>query len=93
MRVESRASHLAGQPHASALASASTGTVPVVPAQWTCNRCHKVMSIGSKKSHLGGHFQEDEDDEDDARSVLYDVDTQWGLMPGGGAYKDSDHYY
>ena len=25
---------------------------------------------------------------DDARSILHDVDTQWGLLPCGGAYKD-----
>jgi hypothetical protein len=32
-------------------------------------------------------------DEEDARSILYDIDTQWGMMPQGGAYKDSNHYY
>lgn len=25
---------------------------------------------------------------DDARSILHDADTQWGLLPCGGAYKD-----
>jgi hypothetical protein len=29
----------------------------------------------------------------DARGILHDIDTQWGLIPGGGAYKDSDFYY
>lgn len=29
----------------------------------------------------------------DARSILHEIDTQWGDMPGGGAYKDSNHYY
>lgn len=27
----------------------------------------------------------------DARSILHEIDTQ-GLMPGGGAYKESDLY-
>jgi hypothetical protein len=29
----------------------------------------------------------------DARSIEHDIDTQWGAMPWGGAYKDSNHYY
>ncbi len=29
----------------------------------------------------------------DARSILHDIDTQWGSMPLGGAYKDSNHYF
>jgi hypothetical protein len=29
----------------------------------------------------------------DARGIAHDIDTQWGMMPGGGAYKDSNLYY
>ena len=29
----------------------------------------------------------------DARSVAHAIDTQWGAMPMGGAYKDSNHYW
>lgn len=29
----------------------------------------------------------------DARSIAHDIDTQWGAMPRGGAYKDSNHYW
>jgi hypothetical protein len=29
----------------------------------------------------------------DARSVAHEIDTQWGEMPWGGAYKDSNHYW
>ena len=29
----------------------------------------------------------------DARSIAHDIDTQWGDMPGGGAYSDSNYYY
>ncbi len=25
--------------------------------------------------------------------ILHDIDTQWGMIPGGGAYKESNHYY
>ncbi len=29
----------------------------------------------------------------DARSIAHDIDTQWGDMPWGGAYKDSNRYW
>ena len=32
-------------------------------------------------------------DASDARGIAHDIDTQWGSMPGGGAYTDSNHYY
>jgi hypothetical protein len=28
-----------------------------------------------------------------ARGILHDIDTQWGLMPVGGAYTNSNYYY
>ena len=29
----------------------------------------------------------------DARSIAHGIDTQWGAMPHGGAYSDSNDYY
>ena len=29
----------------------------------------------------------------DAMGIAHDIDTQWGEMPWGGAYSDSDHYW
>jgi hypothetical protein len=29
----------------------------------------------------------------DARGIAHDIDMQWGAMPWGGAYKDSNRYY
>jgi hypothetical protein len=29
----------------------------------------------------------------DARSIAHEIDTQWGEMPHGGAYSDSNHYF
>lgn len=29
----------------------------------------------------------------DARSIAHEIDTQWGEMPLGGAYSDSNYYY
>lgn len=29
----------------------------------------------------------------DMRAVLHDIDTQWGAIPGGGAYKESNCYF
>ena len=44
------------------------------------------------------HFVTDQDveaasDAWDARSLAHDIDTQWGTMPWGGAYKDSNTYF
>ena len=32
-------------------------------------------------------------DEWDARGIAHDIDTQWGMIPEGGAYKDSNRYF
>ena len=32
-------------------------------------------------------------DEWDAMSMAHDIDIQWGYMPQGGAYSDSNVYY
>jgi len=29
----------------------------------------------------------------DARGIAHDIDTQWGALPNGGAYSDSNYYY
>ena len=29
----------------------------------------------------------------DAMGIAHDIDTQWGDMPWGGAYSDSNHYW
>ena len=29
----------------------------------------------------------------DARSIAHEIDTQWGTMPSGGAYSDSNEYW
>ncbi|TDL24752.1 hypothetical protein BD410DRAFT_837679 [Rickenella mellea] len=32
-------------------------------------------------------------DQWDGEGILHDIDTQWGMMPHGGAYKESNFYY
>lgn len=32
-------------------------------------------------------------DRDELAGLIRDIDTQWGMIPGGGAYKESNHYY
>lgn len=32
-------------------------------------------------------------DQFDGEGIARDIDTQWGLITGGGAYKESDFYY
>jgi len=36
---------------------------------------------------------EDASDQFDAAGIAHDIDTQWGAMPWGGAYKESNHFY
>ncbi|KAG9035386.1 hypothetical protein FRB95_011406 [Tulasnella sp. JGI-2019a] len=33
------------------------------------------------------------DEQDELLGLLHDIDTQWGLLPEGGAYKESNHYF
>lgn len=33
------------------------------------------------------------EEEWDMRAVLHDIDTQWGMLPEGGAYKESNRYF
>eukprot|EP00775_Hariotina_reticulata_P009997 gene9997-biopygen11968 len=54
--------------------------------------------IEADVAHSWNDFVSEEDvmrasDAWDARSICYDIDTQWGDMPWGGAYSDSNHYY
>lgn len=35
----------------------------------------------------------DSDNESDVAGILHDIDTAFGLLPHGGAYKESRHYY
>ena len=71
--------------------------------QWTCTVCNRTMHPNSRQSHESSkkHTKKEHTgklpkshhlDDDDLRSLLYDIDTQWGLLPHGGAYKESNHY-
>lgn len=75
---------------------------------WTCTTCAQKMPEKSKRSHLGSashktllrmlgdelNDQYDElDDQYEARLLAYNIDTQWGMLPHGGAYKESDVFY
>lgn len=33
------------------------------------------------------------DDSDDDRWLIYEIDTAFGLLPCGGVYKESNHYF
>ncbi|KDQ17945.1 hypothetical protein BOTBODRAFT_171644 [Botryobasidium botryosum FD-172 SS1] len=53
-------------------------------------------SEGARRKKTSPPYYSDSYDdlsEDEAAGILYDIDTQWGAMPQGGAYKDSNHYY
>ena len=50
-----------------------------------------------KSNHVDGRLGSQQpkaaSDAWDARSIAHDIDTQWGAMPWGGAYKDSNEYW
>jgi len=59
-------------------------------------RVKQVAGGSNCMSGNGGYLPAcyaDDLSEDDARSILEDIDTQWGLLPRGGAYKESGEYY
>ncbi|KAF9462225.1 hypothetical protein BDZ94DRAFT_1322758 [Collybia nuda] len=47
---------------------------------------------GGGSSRKGRRMQVDIISDEEARSILYDIDTAFGLLPHGGAYKESDYY-
>jgi hypothetical protein len=51
------------------------------------------VNVNSRSSTVTVEDVEAASDAWDARSVAHDIDTQWGAMPWGGAYKDSEDYY
>lgn len=36
---------------------------------------------------------EQESEDYEAAGIAQDIDTQWGMMPQGGALKESNHFY
>jgi len=91
MQLGSQASHLAGQPHANQLASQSNPgqSSAGIPIQ----AYHEAGVKPSRRRAPSAKEIQAASDAWDARGILHDIDTQWGLIPGGGAYKESNHYY
>ena len=51
-----------------------------------------MIHVECYRPHSVSH-DDDGIDDWDARGILHDIDTQWGAMPHGGAYKESNTYY
>jgi len=91
MELRDQAKHLCGVKHAKVVAG-DTWALPIVKKKnvgtGTAPRFAQKASTWQR-----GHTSDPDFTQDDARDILYDIDTQWGIMPQGGAYKESDHYY
>ncbi|KAJ7587035.1 hypothetical protein C8J56DRAFT_90656 [Mycena floridula] len=53
----------------------------------------KSKSKGKRRAPRAPVLEDSDYDSDDLRALLYDIDTQWGMLPHGGAYKESEIYY
>lgn len=66
------------------------GAIHVIPL-----RCYRGLGVSRRRGGPIWVTKEEHDeasDQWDGESVLYEIDTQWGMLPMGGAYKDSLHY-
>ncbi|KAG6888585.1 hypothetical protein C0995_007267 [Termitomyces sp. Mi166 len=86
MPLSSKTSHEAGKQHMARKRE-------IAKSQRLRNRGKKKTNQGPKRVKPQHNTDNDSFDEEDLRGLLYDIDTQWGLLPGGGAYKESNHYF
>jgi len=104
MHQDSRRSHLAGKAHDKKL----MGDGDSGDGAGSTKKKTKALDKGkSLPLHPGGPDDSDDPDDEsgsdsyysngisreDAAHLLWEIDTQWGMIPGGGAYKESNHYY
>jgi rubrerythrin len=75
MTLGVKASHLAGKAHAAA-------------ARKGGNSRRKAHAAAARKGGNSRRRDDDDYDYEEGRQLLMDIDTQWGLIPGGGAYND-----
>jgi hypothetical protein len=55
--------------------------------------CYQIVGVASRLSdYVTEADVEAASNYWDGEGALYDIDTQWGSMPYGGAYSDSRHY-
>lgn len=78
MLVGSKESHLAGRPHNDLCLDGK--------------EAQEDMSDTDSEEEENYSHSSWKQDQEDARSIAYAIDTQWGMMPQGGAYKDSARY-
>lgn len=64
--------------------------------EWTCKTCDCSLALGRKEEHVRGKRHAEAvkraeylEELAEARELAHDIDTQWGMVPGGGAYSDS----
>jgi len=86
MPLKHKPHHIASPEHAAKLKSNANSNPP--PGKKRNKKPPRYPNEnGGSRYHADDGF-----DSDDARAILYDIDTAFGLLPGGGAYKESDYY-
>ncbi|KAF8066513.1 hypothetical protein FPV67DRAFT_1190770 [Lyophyllum atratum] len=88
MGVADMNDHLMGKRHAKNLGKKAAGKRPGK------NAAGSNSKKGRKPPPSPGYSPYSDDfTHEDGLALLRDIDTQWGLLPGGGAYKESNHYF
>jgi len=98
IQIANKDTHLAGRRHQENLAKQATGegtsktaAGPAYTRKRTGGKSRRPPPSpgpSSPGSSDDGYFSQEE-----GLALLRDIDTQWGAMPWGGAYKESNHYY
>jgi rubrerythrin len=87
--------HLAGRPHARQKRQPWDCTICDRSMTLAVKASHLAGKAHAAAARKGGNSRrrrrrrdDDYDDYEEGRQLLMDIDTQWGLIPGGGAYND-----
>jgi len=86
MHVNNHSSHLAGRKHQQKVATQNNIQAAQIRPPGAGSSRRRAYTARERIS-------DDQLSEDDGRSILREIDTAFGLLPHGGAYKESNFYY
>lgn len=91
MQVKDKETHLAGKLHQKALRGPMMTGGSAARKKTGKSKTRQPKHGRAKKSDDGDYS--DYLSKEEASSLLHEIDTAFGLLPGGGAYKESNFYY